>query len=161
PVAELGDADLMLLAGATGAFVSLRAIRGDALAGKILLWGIALLLLANVAVIAKQVADPSFNPVYHSRSSAFPAGFYRHYNEAANYLIASSMIVAAAAMFGILARVSRLLMAFIAAAGLVAVYFTHSRGGILGAAAACMVLTFTSLIFAKRDGSRWFAPGLI
>lgn len=161
PVAELGSADLMLLAGATGSFVSLRVIRGDALAGKILIWGIALLLVANVAVIAKQVVDPSFNPIYHSRSGSFPAGFYRHYNEAANYLIASSMVVAAAALFGNLRMVSRFLMAFIAVAGLVAVYFTHSRGGILGAATASMVLACTALVLAKRDGSRWFAPGLI
>ncbi len=161
PVAELGSADLMLLAGATGSFVSVCVIRGDALAGKILIWGFALLLLANVAVVMKQIAEPSFNFFYGSRGSSFPSGFDVHYNEGANFLIASSMIVASAALFGNLALVSRLLMAFIASAGLVAVYFTHSRGGILGAAVACMVLTSTALIFAKRGGSRGFAPGLV
>ncbi|RYD46370.1 MAG: hypothetical protein EOP85_07580, partial [Verrucomicrobiaceae bacterium] len=85
PVRELADADLMLLAGAVGAFVSIRVIQGNKLAESILIWGISLLLLANVAVIAMQVADPAFSPVFRSRASVFPSGFYAHYNEAANY----------------------------------------------------------------------------
>ena len=60
PVAELGEADLLLLAGAVGSFISIRAIEGNVVAERILLWGIALLLLANVVVVGKQVIDPSF-----------------------------------------------------------------------------------------------------
>lgn len=161
PVAELGKADLMLLAGSVGSFICLRGIREDLLAGKILIWGIALLLLVNVAIIARQVAEPSFTPIYYFKYGKFPTGLDLHYNEAANYLIASSMILAAAALFGSFATLSRILLAMTALAGLVGVYFTHSRGGILGAAIASIVLTVGTLIAAKRDGSKWFAPGLL
>lgn len=161
PVAELGQADLLLLVGAVGAFISIRGIEGNPLAERILIWGIALLLLANVIVVGKQVVDPSFSPIFHSRASLFPSGFYAHYNEAANYLIASSLLVAAAALFGNHATFTRILWGLIAIAGLAAVYFTRSRGGILGAAVGSGVFVIAALIIAKRNGARWFAPALI
>ncbi|NJR43572.1 MAG: hypothetical protein HC767_13885 [Akkermansiaceae bacterium] len=64
PVAQLGEADLMLLAGALGAFISIRAIEGNKTAERILLWGIALLLTANVWAIGKQVIDPAYSPLF-------------------------------------------------------------------------------------------------
>ena len=161
PVAELGQADLLLLVGAVGTFISIRGIEGNLLAERILIWGIALLLLANVIAVGKQVVDPSFSPIFHSRASLFPSGFYAHYNEAANYLIASSLLVAAAALFGKHATPTRISWAIIATAGLVAVYFTHSRGGILGAAVGSGTFAIAALILAKRNGARWFAPALI
>jgi O-antigen ligase/tetratricopeptide (TPR) repeat protein len=161
PVNELGQADLLLLAGAVGTFISIRAVEGSALAEKILVWGIALLLLANVIVVGKQVLDPSFSPIFRSRASGFPSGFYAHYNEAANYLIASSLLVAAAALFGRHHFITRLLWGVIALAGLAAVYWTHSRGGILGAAVGGAVFAIASLVAARRSGARWFAPALI
>jgi hypothetical protein len=129
PVAELGQADLILLAGAAGSFISIRAIEGNAAAERILTWGIALLLLANVVAVGKQVIDPSFSPVFRSRAAAFPSGFYAQYNEAANYLIASSLLVAAAALFGKQGAATRIFFALIAVAGLAAVYFTRSAPG--------------------------------
>lgn len=161
PVKEFGQADLLLMAGAVGTFISIRAIEGNAPAERILVWGIGTLLLANVIVIGKQVYDPSFSPIFRSRASVFPSGFYAHYNEAANYLIASSLFVAAAALFGKHALITRLLWGVIAFAGLTAVYFTHSRGGILGAAVGSAVFAIGSLVAAKRSRARWFAPALI
>ncbi len=116
PVAELGQADLMLLAGVVGTFVSLRAIEGNPVSERILGWGIALLLLANVVVIGMQVVDPNFSPNFRARAGNFPSGFYAHYNEAANYLIASSLLVAAAALFGRHATGTKVLWGLIAIA---------------------------------------------
>ena len=161
PVAELGEADLLLLAGAVGSYISIRAIEGNAPAERILLWGVALLLLANVVVVGKQVIDPSFTPVFRSRAAGFPSGFYAHYNEAANYLIASSLLVAGAALFGRQGLPTRVLWGLIAIAGLAAVYFTRSRGGILGAAVGCGVFACAALAIAQRRKARWFAPALI
>ena len=161
PVAELGQADLFLLAGVVGAFISVRGIEGSPLAERILTWGIALLLLANVIVVGKQVVDPTFTPIFRMRASGFPSGFYAHYNEAANYLIASSLLVAAVALFGKHATITRIAFGLISLAGLAAVYFTHSRGGILGAAVGCGVFVVAGLVVAKHRGSRWFAPALI
>ena len=161
PVAELAQADLLLLAGAVGAFVSVRAIEGNRPAERVLIWGIALLLLANVVVVALQVQTPSFAPLFKSRPALFPSGFFGHYNEAANYLIASSLIVAAAALFSRDKLPSRLIWGLIAIAGLAAVYFTRSRGGVLGAAVGSGVFACTALVIAKQRGSRWFALGLL
>lgn len=161
PVAELGEADLLLLAGAVGSFISIRAIEGNPPAERILLWGVALLLLANVVVIGMQVADPDFTPVFRSRAAAFPSGFYAQYNEAANYLIASSLLVAGAALFGRQGLPTRILWGLIAIAGLAAVYFTRSRGGTLGAAVGGGVFAAAALAIAQRQKARWFAPALI
>lgn len=161
PVAALGQADLLLLAGAVGAFISIRAIEGSAPAERILIWGVALLLLANVIVVRQQVIEPSFSPVFRSRAAGFPSGFYAHYNEAANYLIASSWLLAAVALFGRQGVLTRVLWALIAIAGLAAVYFTRSRGGILGAAVGGGVFACAALAIAQRRRARWFAPALI
>ncbi len=162
PVAELGQADLLLVAGAVGAFVSIRAIAGHSPAERILSWGIALLLLANVVVIGKQILDPSFSPVFRARAAPHMiSGFFAHYNETANYLIASSVLVGAAALFGRHALPTRILWLLIAIAGLAGVWFTRSRGGIFGAAVACGVFAVIALMIGKRRGSRWFAPALI
>ena len=161
PVAELGMADLMLLAGVVGSFTSIRAIEGNTVAERILIWGIALLLAANVVVVGKQVIDPSFTPVFSSRAAGFPSGFYAQYNEAANYLIASSLLVAAAALFGRDGTVPRIILGLIALGGLAAVYFTRSRGGILGAAVGGGVFVTAALMVGQRQKARWFAPALI
>jgi O-antigen ligase/tetratricopeptide (TPR) repeat protein len=161
PVRELGQADLMLLGGAVGTFVCIRAIEGNLLGERILMWGTSLLLLANVVVVAIQVTDPSFAPVFRARASQFPSGFYSHYNEAANYLIASSLLVGAAALFSREGVVSRLIWGLIAIAGLVAIRFTLSRGGILGASIGAGVFSAMALIVWQREKSRWFAPALI
>ena len=161
PVWELGQADLLLLGGVVGAFVSVRAIAGHVLAERILGWGIALLLLASLVVIGKQLADPAFTPVFRTRVSDLPAGFFAVYNEAANYLIASSMIVGAAALFGRHALATRILWMALAIAGLAGVWFTRSRGGIFGAAVACGVFAAVALMIGKKRDARWFAPVLI
>ncbi|HEX7260929.1 MAG TPA: O-antigen ligase family protein, partial [Luteolibacter sp.] len=162
PVAELGQADLLLLTGVAGAFISIRAIEGNELAERMLSWGIALLLLANLVVIGKQLGDPTFTPVFESRAAdKMISGFFAHYNEAANYLIASSMLVGAAAWFGRHALATRLLWILIAVAGLAGVWLTHSRGGILGAAVGCGVFAAVALMIGKRRGARWFPYALI
>lgn len=161
PVAELGQADLMLLAGAVGSFIAMRAIGGNTMGERILVWGIALLLLANVAAIGKQVFDPAYTPLFRSRAAGFPSGFYAHYNEAANFLIAASLLVAAAAFFGQHRRTTRVIWGLIAAAGLVAVFFTRSRGGVFGAAVGTGVFLCAALMIGHREKAKWFGPALI
>ena len=162
PVAELGQADLLLVAVAVGGFVSVRAIAGHPVAERILAWGIALLLLASLVVVAMQIQDPTFSPVFRERSGErMVTGFFAHYIEGANYLVASAMLVAAAALFGRHATATRVFFFLLAVASLVGVWFTRSRGGILGAAIAFGVFAMVSLILAKRRGAKWFAPALI
>jgi hypothetical protein len=161
PVVELGQADLLLVCAAAGVFLSIRAIAGNPAAERVLAWGIALLLAANLVVIAKQVVDPDYLPVFKSKPGKWPSGFFGHYNEAANYLIASSVLVAAAALYGRHATATRILWALIAIAGLAGVWYTRSRGGIFGAAVACGVFAVVAMMIGKRKSVRWFAPALI
>lgn len=162
PVVELGHADLLLLCGATGAFVSIRGITGNAAAERILLWGVALLLLANVVVVARQVFHPPFSPLFPvSEGSRMVSGFYAHYNHAANFLIGTSLMAGAAALYGRHATATRIFWALLAVAGLAGVFYTKSRGGIFGAAIGCAVFVAVALVIAKRRDSKWFAPALI
>ncbi len=161
PVEEFALADLLLLASAVGSFLVMRTIQGNPAAERVLLWGIALLLLASVAVVAKQIGDPSFSPFFSSRPQAWPSGFFAHYNEGANFLIGSSLVLGAAACVGLQGRAERAIWGLIALAGLAAVYFTHSRGGILGVAVGSSVFFAVALMIGKRRGAGWFAPALI
>jgi tetratricopeptide (TPR) repeat protein len=162
PVAELGQADLLLTAAAVATYVCIRAIEGHGAAERLLIWGIALLLLANVVVAGMQVSDPTFTPVFRGRAGPkMVSGFYAHYNEAANYFIASSMLVGAAGLFGRHATATRVLWVLIAVAGLACVWFTRSRGGIFGGAVGAAVFAVVALMMGKRQGARWFGPALI
>ncbi|MEN9975542.1 MAG: hypothetical protein RLZZ282_1548 [Verrucomicrobiota bacterium] len=161
PVAELGQADLLLAAAVVGGFVSMRAIAGDDLAERIFLWGVALLLLANIVVIGQQIQDPSYSPIFRTRRVTYGSGYFATYNEAANYLIACSLIVGGAAWFGRHGTFTRVMWFVIAALGLASVWFTRSRGGIFGAAVGSGVFAVVALVMSKRRGSRWFAPAVI
>jgi tetratricopeptide (TPR) repeat protein len=162
PVVELGQADLLLACGAVGAFITMRGIAGHQTAERVLAWGIALLLLASVVVVGMQLADPSYSPVFRNRAAdQMISGFFAHYNEAANYFIASSVLVAAAAVFGRHHLATRIFWILIAIAGVASVWFTRSRGGILGVAVACGVFAALLLILGKRRNAKWFGPALI
>jgi O-antigen ligase/tetratricopeptide (TPR) repeat protein len=162
PVAELAEADLLLLCCAVGAFISVRGISGHGAAEKTLIWGIALLMGGCIWAMAMQVADPSFNPLFGSRVAAkMVTGFFSHYNYAANFMLAASLVLAAAGMMGRHAALTRALFLLLAAAGLTGVYLTQSRGGILGAAVGCGMFAVAALILAKRRDSRWFPPAVI
>jgi tetratricopeptide (TPR) repeat protein len=161
PVADDGMADLLLLAAAVGGFVVMRAIQGQVLAERVFLWGLACLVLASGVMVAWQVVDPDLAPLLVARISKLPAGFFGHYNYGANFLIGSSCLLGGAALVGRYGKVERLLWGVIAVAGLLAVYFTRSRGGICGAATALGFFTVMALIIGKRQGARWFAPGIL
>ena len=54
PVADLAKSDLLLLTAAIGFFISTRVVMSDPKAEKVFLWGLALLLLANLVVMGIQ-----------------------------------------------------------------------------------------------------------
>lgn len=162
PVAELGQADLMLLAAAVGTFVCIRSISRHAIAEQTIVWGLAMLLLASLVVQGKQLMHPGFTPVFReSPENRSLSGFFACYIDNANYLTASCMLVGAAALFGRHKLATRMLWLCLAAAGLAGVWFTHSRGGIFGAAVACGVFASLLLIHGKRTNAKWFAPAVI
>ncbi len=162
PVAEFGQADLLLLCAAVGAFICVRVACGNLLAERILTWGIALLLLANLIVIGIQIFHPSFTPVFRSKvTEKMASGFFAHYNEVANFLIAASMLVAASAVFGIHRKPARVVLGLLSINGLAGIWFTHSRGGIMAGGIACFVFFVLAMISGKRRNAKWFVPAVI
>jgi O-antigen ligase len=161
PVVELNQADLLLLTSAVGAFLCFRAIEGNPAAERILIWGIALLLLASLWVAGVQLFHPDFSPVFPTRLVPYPTGFYSHYNEGANFVIGASMLLAGAAVFGKHPLPVRIFFGLLVVAGMAEVYFSRSRGGMFGAAAGCAVFAIVAMVIAKRRNSKWFAPALI
>lgn len=161
PVGEMNQADLLLLASAVGSFFCMRAIEGSPAAGRVLIWGIALILLASLWVAGRQLFHPEFSPVFPTRIVPYPTGFYAHYNEGANFVIGASLLVAGAAIFGRHSRATRIFFGLLVVAGMAEVYFSRSRGGIFGAAVGGGVFALVALVIAHRRNSKWFAPGLI
>jgi O-antigen ligase/tetratricopeptide (TPR) repeat protein len=161
PVPEFGLADLLLLASAVASFFVIRAIEGNGVAERILSWGFALLLLASVVVAGIQFYHPEFTPIFNSRGVKLPSGFYGHYNEGANFVIAATLLVAGAVLFGKHAAATRIFFGLLVIAGFVVVFISRSRGGILGASIGLGALAMISIVIAKRQNSRWFARAII
>lgn len=161
PVAEFGQSDLMLLSATVGAFITARAAAGGNSARAIFYWGTAALLAASLWVIFRQIQDPSFVPVFGGRQGEWPSGFASHYNEAANYLIAASLFLLAAAVLSSHTGWARMVWAILAVAGFAAIWFTRSRGGIFGAAVGLGIFWVLAMIVAKRRNRKWFAPALV
>jgi len=157
PVAEWAQADLLLLASAVCSFICIKSISGNPLAEKILRYGIAILLLANLIVIGMQVADPSFRVIYANGTNfKFAAGFYPQYNHCANFLIGASLLTLGGACFSPDRRATRVALAIIGLLGLGAIGFTQSRGGMLGAAVGMSVFCTGILLIGYRKKAKWF-----
>lgn len=158
PVAELGTADLLLVAMAVSTFIVFRVVSGGALSGKLLTGGIALTLAASLWVIGKQVFDPSFSPVFPARGADFIRGFFGHYSYCAAFLVPSALVLAGLGLHGRFHAATRIVLVLLGVAGLVAVVLTKSRGGIIGGGAGTVVLVLGSLLIGKREERRWFVP---
>jgi O-antigen ligase/tetratricopeptide (TPR) repeat protein len=158
PVAELAMQDLLLVAMAVSTFIVFRAAGGGALSGKLLVGGIALILGASLWVIARQIADPAFAPVFPARGTLSVRGFFGHYSYCASFLIPTSLLLAGLALHGRFHGIFRAILLALAVGGLVAVVYTKSRGGVIGAGLGLATLAVGSVLIGKRDGKRWFIP---
>jgi tetratricopeptide (TPR) repeat protein len=162
PVGELAMADGMLLGAAVLAWFSAREVKTERGAGSVLLWGMAAVVCANLWIAAKQLGDPDFSGLLPKVSGELGVtGFFTHYNEAANFFLATACIMLAAALFMPRPALVRAVWALVGLGALAAVYFTRSRGGILGAACGMGLLAMLGLFEAKARKSKWFAPTLI
>lgn len=157
PVRELAEADGILLATAVGSFVCWYVIAGCTRAGKTGVWGIAVAILGNLAVSLPQLRDTAFSPILpRDKPTAGITGFFTHYNEFANFLVAAAAMTGAAAFFGNHQKIARCLLGITAVLGFIAIYFTHSRGGILAGIIALPVLLVLALIAGRNQMGRWF-----
>lgn len=162
PVAEFARADGMLLATAVAAFICARTVFSEPKAVAIWTWLMGLSIIANLAIGFYQLENRQFSVLLPKMESLVGiTGFFTHYNETANYLVAASSFCGAAALFGKHSVFSRVVWGAVALAGFGGTYFTHSRGGILAAIVAAGVFAILALIAAKQAKARWFAPAAI
>lgn len=161
PVAELGLADGLLMLGGVAAFVVTRALDRNELASRVLIWGVGLLVLASVILVAVQLRDPGFRIQFARVQEPLPGGFFGSYSEGANFLIGCSFLLGGVAAFGRGAWVARTLLGVLAVSGMVAVILMRSRGGMVGGGVGLAVFMILTLVQAKRQNSRWFAVGVV
>jgi O-antigen ligase/tetratricopeptide (TPR) repeat protein len=158
PVAELATQDLLLLAMAVSTFIVFRAAGNGALSGKFLAGGIALILGASLWVIGKQLANPSYSPVFPAGEANFIRGFFGHYSYCAAFLVPSALLLAGLGLHGRFHWAVRVILLALAVAGLAAVVLTKSRGGVIGMGVGVGALALGSVLIGKRKGARWFVP---
>ena len=161
PVADYGVADGLLMLGAVGAFVVVRALDGNPRAGRVLAWGMALLVFASVVLVAVQLKNPGFRIQFGKVDNPLPGGFFGSYSEGAHFLIGCSLVTGALAVFGRGGWFGRTLLGVIALAGMAAVILMRSRGGMVGGAVGLAVFMVLVLVQAKRQNCRWFPVGVI
>lgn len=161
PVHEFAEADLLLLCGVVGSIITIRSILDNETSLKVFLWGLAALLAASSGIVAMQVVDPSFNPLFASRPGKLPSGFFGHYNEGANFLLGTSFLLAAAAGLGKHPRAIRAIWGIIAFAGLCAVYFTRSKSGILSLGTGAFAFAAATLIYGWKTKAKWLGAAVI
>ena len=159
PAHELALIDLSLVAMSASTFLVVQHSFRSQTAQAVIVGGIALLLCANLAVMAKQIGDIDYNFLVPHQNRVWPAGFFRHYSHGAAFLIGSSLLIAGFSLKSTWPLISRIILFVIAAAGLAAVYVTKSRSGMLGAGVGVTTLIFYWALSAKRDEKR--GSGLI
>jgi O-antigen ligase len=157
PVPELAVADGLLLAAAVTGFLVTRAAAAHPTAGRMFLWGLATLLLASVAIVLKQVADPEFVALFRSKPDTLPSGFFGHYSFGAHFLIGASLLLGGAAALGRFPPWTRVLWGSIALCAMVGVFLTKSRGAYVGACAGMLALTVVITLVGLRRKAKWAA----
>jgi tetratricopeptide (TPR) repeat protein len=160
PVRDWAIADGLLLAAAAIGFLTMRAIEPSPMARRIFTWGILTLLATSVVVIIIQTHNPYFVPIFRRDSAGWPSGFFRHYSYGAHFLIASSLLLLGASLNGSLPKWERVLIGLVAVAGLGCVYFTRSRGAVVGACGGLAVFTLFFILTGAGAKARWAKPAL-
>lgn len=161
PVLEFAMADLFLLAMAVATFLVFRSSISTLMGNQIMHGGICLLLLASVVVVGKQILDPTYSPIFPNNEPRFPSGFYSHYSYGASFLIPAALLVMGWALAGRGNLLLRILYAIVSVAGMVAVYFTNSRGGLIGLWGGAGVLLVLFLFKSSGNGSTWARVALL
>lgn len=159
PVAEHALEDALLLSGCAAAFMLTRDISKDRRASSVFFWLLASIVLANVAAMIWQLPDVSRSPILNSHPSAFPPGFFGHYNDCANFLAGSGLLLLGYSLLGTGHNLTSRIIWFISSiAGIGAIYWTNSRGGMLAAVSGLLVLCLIIIAVGKVRKASWFVP---
>lgn len=161
PVREFGETDGILLSAAIASFLCGVTIRGNTRAFTVFLWGISLLVITNVAFGFIQLTDPGFCLLVPRVPGTGITGLFTHYNEAANFFVAASSLLAGVAAFGRCAKWERWIFALVSLLGFTGAYLTLSRGGILAAAVALGTFSILIPVVGGFTKKKWFGASLV
>ena len=160
PVSELAAQDYLLVAMAVATWVSFQAVSTSATAQRILLVGIALLTIASFYMMFRQTSDPLFNPVIRKTRGSFPTGFHWHYSHLASFLIGVGFLFAGFAFGSKAPPLFRIFAALFSVLTLGAIYYTKSRGGMVGMGGGMVAFVAAILLVGKRDKQKWFLASI-
>ena len=162
PLADFGRSDGLLLCGAVLSFwwTTISAKSGKF---TILLLGLWLIALANVAVAAYQAyVDVDFSAIYSKRATIdFPSGFYHHYNHFANFMLGVGLLSFGYAMAGTARRGMRLAGFGMYLVCLFGIYLATSRGGWLAMGCGSAVVFVGWLSDLWRRKVSWAGVALV
>ena len=161
PVHEFAAAELLLVAMSVSTFVVFQNIFRDPIAQKIIIAGIACLVIGHVALMAKQLLEPEYSLVFRKQNSSFPAGFYAHYSYGAAFLIPTSLLLLGFGLRGSMHGITKALLIVLSALGMIAIFYTKSRGGLVAAGGGFAVLMLFWIFTTNRDGKKWGPIALI
>ena len=161
PAQELALIDLSLVVMAVSTFIVFQNAFRNNTAQSIIIIGIALLLGANLAVMAVQMQDITYNFIIPHASRSWPAGFFRHYSHCAAFLICSSLLLGAFSLKSSWPIFAKIILLLLAILGIAAIFITKSRSGMLGASCGVFTLLIYWLMTSKRDDRKWSGVALV
>jgi O-antigen ligase/tetratricopeptide (TPR) repeat protein len=158
---ELALSDILLTCMAASTFVTFRAVARYPQALRVIQVGLSLVTVASIYVAYRQVTTPGYSLIFPDIKSRWVSGLYAHYSYGASFFLTVSLI-----FFGFIfqpgeKKILRCVFTLLAGLSALCVFYTKSRGGILGFAGGFSVLVIYLLLAAKRDNRRWFAPAVI
>ncbi len=158
---ELALMDLSLVAMSVSTFLVIQHSFRSHASQAIIVAGMALLLCANLAVNLMQLKDIEYNFIIPHEGQLWPRGFFRHYSHNAAFLIGSSLLLAGFSFKSSWHAVLRIALLLIAIAGLVTVFYTKSRGAMIGAGCGVAILIFYWALSVRHNNKKWSSILLI
>lgn len=154
PVREYARADALLAGGMIASCLWALLLTPTGTAVRLLMGGLTLLGLVDLAIGLYQLREPAFAWPFASRPQTFPSGLFGHYNHLADFSLVSAALLAARFLYARDSRAERILQVVGVIAAVSCVLISGSRGGMMSLSAAVAVLVGMSALIAWRDKSK-------
>lgn len=159
-VVDFARADSMLLLALMGTAWIVSGMDSAGKGLRMLCLGLALSVVANVAMALVQWRNPDVMWPYAYRPSSMPTGFFSHYNYFSNYLIGASLLLLGRVFFGRDRIWERVIYALAYLITLVIVPLSGSRGGLVALGAGSFVFFVAAVLVCWREKKKW-APAMM
>ncbi|MEP4077610.1 O-antigen ligase family protein [Haloferula sp.] len=161
PVVDFARADFMLVIALAGFAWIICNFKCAGREMRIFHVGLAMGVIANVAMAMIQWRSPEAMWPYSYRPTMSPTGFFGHYNYFANFVVGSSLLLVARALFGVDKAWQRVLYACAFLGTAVVVPLSGSRGGLVAFGFGTVLVLFAAAVIGWRSKRRWLPAVLI